>query len=571
MSGHHAVMRFDAYARTSGQPQPFAAHDRTRQLEAMAREPLDVLVIGGGITGVGCALDAVTRGLRVGIVEADDWASGTSSRSSKMIHGGLRYLAYGDVAVVRESLRERVRLQRNARHLVHPLSMLLPAYGRGPLPFDRAKIGAGLWLYDLLGHRRAAGALHRWRDLSELVRLVPNIALQSPAGGGRLRGAHHYHDGAADDARLVMSVLRSAVTRGVLAANGTPSVRLVREGGRVRGAIVGGEAAAAAHGSRDGTLELRARVVVNATGVWSDATLNDGDAAAFDAAPFRLVPSKGIHLTVRRDRAGVGSGIAFFEQTGNSNIFVEPWGDDLAFVGTTDAPFSGELRDPQPTEEEIGWLLKTANQFLRNPIERSDVVTGWAGLRALVAPPADTRDVKNGSAPNRSKDVSRRHLLVDAPGVVTIAGGKLTAYRAMAEDAIDHVAKQLGSSRRSVTSNLALDGDRAAPTTAEVGAVAERFGCTRSEARQLLRRHGSNVPALARLVERRPELAERVHPERPYLAVEAIWAMSHEQARGVADIVERRTRIALEVADTASAEAAVARLIDGISAATAAV
>ncbi|MCW2974030.1 MAG: glpD, partial [Thermoleophilia bacterium] len=481
---------------------------------------------------------------------------------------GLRYLANGDVAVVRESLRERVRLQRNARHLVRPLSMLLPAYGRGPFPFDRAKIGAGLWLYDALGHRKAAGALHKWRSVADLMRLVPNIALDSEAGGGRLRGAHHYHDGSADDARLVMTVLRSAVARGVLAVNGTPSLRLMHEGGRVVGAVVGGAAAAAAHGSHEGELQLRARVVINATGVWSDVTLDDSRDGEVSSAPFTLVPSKGIHLTVRRDRAGIGSGIAFFEQTGNSNIFVEPWGDDLAFVGTTDAPFDGDLRSPEPTEEEIAWLLGVANGFLRHPIRRSDVVTGWAGLRALVAPPADPDDIE-GTKPNASKDVSRRHLLVDEPGVVTVAGGKLTAYRAMAEDALDHVLRQLGRSAKCVTARLPLDGDRPLPTAREVGEVAAQFGCSRVDARQLLRRHGSNVPALAQLVRARPELGQRLHPDRSYLAVEAVWAIDYEQARTVDDVLARRTRITLEVDDLGPAQARVAELLDGDVAAAA--
>jgi glycerol-3-phosphate dehydrogenase len=542
------------------QPRGFAAVDRTTTLEEMAREPLDVLVIGGGITGVGCALDAAARGLRVGIVESDDWGSGTSSRSSKMNHGGLRYLANRDIAVVRESLRERIRLQRNARHLVRPLSMLLPAYGRGPLPWDRFKIGAGLWLYDLLGHRAAAGSLHHWRTLTDLVRLVPNIATTSTAGGGRLRGAHHYHDGSADDARLVMTVLRTGIARGVLAVNGTPSVRLVREGVRVRGAVVGGDAAAAAAGSVDGELELRAHVVVNATGVWSDATLGE-----HGEAPFELLPSKGIHLTVRRDRAGIESGIAFFEQTGNANIFLEPWSDDLAFIGTTDAPFTGDLRSPVPTEEEIAWLLDTANGFLRHPIERGDVITGWAGLRALVAPHEVGVELDpDAERPTKSKDVSRRHLLVDEPGVVTIAGGKLTAYRAMAEDAIDAVMTQLGRRGRSTTARLELEGSRALPTAREIGETAEAFSCTRSDARELLRRHGTNVEALAELVRERPELGERIHPERPYLAVEAVWAVSHEQARCADDVLARRTRITLEVADVEPIRGRVEALLEQV-------
>lgn len=528
----------------------FAAHDRTAALEAMAAEPLDVLVIGGGITGVGVALDATTRGLRVGIIERDDWAFGTSSRSSKMIHGGLRYLASGDVGVVRESLHERARIQRNAAHLVRPLSMLLPVYGRGPVPWQRVKLGTGLWAYEALGHRRAAGSLHAWRSLSELTRMVPGIALDSPAGGGRLRGAQHYHDACADDVRLVMSVLRTALSHGTHAANGTPAVRLLRDGETVRGAVVAGDAAAAALGARNGELEIEARVVVNATGVWADRTIlgdaDDGD--ALDVG-FQVLPSKGIHLTVRRERAGIESGIAFFEQTGNANVFLEPWQDDLAFIGTTDTPYVGDLERPMASDDDIDWLLGKVNQFIREPLDRSDVVATWAGLRPLVAPQTATGD---------SKDVSRRHLLVERPGLLTITGGKLTAYRSMAEHAVDAAARQLGRTERTCTRDLPLDGCRPLPTASELDELARSLRISRADARHLQRRHGANVPALCKLVDADRSLAERLHPERPYLAVEALWAARQEQARDVEDVLERRTRIALETRDPHAATGRIA-------------
>jgi glycerol-3-phosphate dehydrogenase len=534
-------------------PKPCAARDRSEQLAAMAVEPLDVLVVGGGITGVGVALDAATRGLRVGIVERDDWACGTSSRSSKMIHGGLRYLASGDVGVVRESLRERARIQRNAEHLVRPLSMLLPIYGGGPVPLQRLKLGAGLWAYEALGHRRAAGSLHEWRSLDELTRLVPGIALQSPAGGGRLRGAQHYHDASADDVRLVLAVLRTALAHDALAANGTPVLRLLRDGERVVGAVVGGDAVEGVPGARAGELELEAKVVVNATGVWADEILRSGDSDA--PVGFRVLPSKGIHLTVRRDRAGIESGIAFFEQTGNSNVFLEPWQDDLAFIGTTDAPYDGDIAAPMATDEEVDWLLGKVNQFLRTPLAREDVVSTWAGLRPLVMP--DT------TVDGASKDLSRRHLLVDRAGILTITGGKLTAYRSMAEHTVDAAMHQLGRKGSSQTRELRLEGSRPLALAAEVDDVATRLGIERTDARHLLRRHGTNVEHLLQLVAERPELAARVHPDRPYIAAEVVWAVSHEQARDVEDVLERRTRIALEVADPGRAAAAVEQLIGG--------
>ncbi len=529
------------------QPVAFAASGRVAQLEAMAAEPLDVLVVGGGITGVGVALDAVTRGLRVGIVERDDWACGTSSRSSKMIHGGLRYLASGDVKVVRESLRERSRIQRNAEHLTRPLPMLLPTYGRGPMPLQRMKLGIGLWMYEALGHRKAAGSLHQWLDISEFTRLVPGVDI-GPRGKTPLRGAHSYHDASADDVRLVLAVLRTALAHGAMAVNGAPVTRLLRDGERVVGAVVGGDAAAQVAGSMDGELALRARVVVNATGVWADETLRSG--AGDTPVGFRVMPSKGIHLAVRRDRVGIESGIAFFGQTDNSNVFIEPWQEDLAFIGTTDAPYSGDLVRPTVEPADIDWLLERVNPFLRDPIGHDDVLATWAGLRPLVGPDAE--------GDTKSKDVSRRHLLVDRAGSVTITGGKLTAYRSMAELAVDAVMAQLGRRGKCRTRDLRLEGSRPVPSTVEIDEVSALLGVERADARHLLRRHGTNVPHLLQLVHERPELGERLHPERPYLAVEATWAATHEQARDVEDVLHRRTRLALETRDPEAASDVVA-------------
>ncbi|MCW2961132.1 MAG: glpD2 2 [Thermoleophilia bacterium] len=523
-------------------PIALTAIGRSAQLEAMAEGVLDVLVVGGGITGVGVALDAVARGLRVGIVEADDWASGTSSRSSKMIHGGLRYLATGDIGVVRESLRERVALQHNAAHLVRPLPMMVPVYGPAAGAFQRARLGAGLWAYDLLGHRRAAGSLHKWRSLRAVTRALPGIAPESTVAGGALRGAFAYHDGSADDARLVLSVLRTAVGLGALAANGTRVERLLHEDGHVSGVVVSGDAVAQVSSAVDGELELTARVVVNATGVWADQLLGAEDDG------FDVVPSKGIHLTVRRDRAGIDSGVAFFEQTGNANVFLEPWQDDLAIIGTTDVPYDGPLAEPVATPEEVRGMLEMVNQFLRTPLTEADVITSWAGLRPLVKPRTTTKD---------SKDISRRHLLYDRPGIVTITGGKLTAYRAMAEAAVDTACAQLKVRTKSPTRDMPLDGCRPLASSREVGELADRLGTDRRVARHLLRRHGSNVPHLLALVDAHPELAGRLHPERPYLAVEAAWAARYEQARDVEDVLARRTRLTLETASPELAAEAV--------------
>jgi len=235
-------------------------------------------------------------------------------------------------------------------------------------------------------------------------------------------------------------------------------------------------------------------------------------------------------------------------------VFLEPWQEDLAIVGTTDTPYTGDLREPQATEDDIASVLRHVNAFLREPLERADVIATWAGLRPLVVP-----DSARGE---QTKDVSRRHLLVEGDGVVTITGGKLTAYRAMAEFAVDAAAKQLGVDERSRTRDLRLDGCRSLPTSTEVGELANRLRIDRTAARHLLRRHGSNVPAIAALIDADPSLAAPLHPERPYLAAEAVWAGTHEQARDVEDVLARRTRLTLETRDPdLAAPAAAAALV----------
>lgn len=520
-----------------------AASRRPEMLARMTRGVLDVLVVGGGVTGVGVALDAASRGLRVGIVERDDWASGTSSRSSKMIHGGLRYLATGDVSLVREALRERAALSRNAPHLVRPMQMLLPTYGRGPVPLERLKLEAGLAVYDILGAARLER--HAWLSNDRVLPRVPNIDPFPRPGRGALRGALAYFDAQADDVRLVLAVLRTAVAHGVVACNGTEVVRLLRSGGRVRGAVVRGDAVDGVDGARDGELEIEARMVVNAAGVWADRVIG-GPAVEHPDIGVQLLPSKGIHLTVDRERVGLDCGIAFFERSGSANVFVEPWGDDLAFVGTTDMPYHGDLDRPEATEAEVQLLLGRVNPFLRTPLRRSDVICTWAGLRPLVVP--DPRGMAAAAA--SSREVSRRHVLLREPGMVTMVGGKLTTYRSMAEHTVDAIVGEFGRHvPRSRTAALLLDGAMRPATPTDVEDLATRLGVERRSARQLLRRYGSRCDQLAALVAERPELAERLHPDRPSLAVEAVWGARAEQARSADDVLQRRTRLALETRD----------------------
>ncbi len=492
----------------------------------MTAQPLDVLVVGGGITGAGIAHDAALRGLRVGLVEQDDFASGTSSRSSKMVHGGLRYLATGDIGLVRESLRERRSLQLRAPHLVSALPMLLPIRRR----VSRMKYGAGLWAYDLLGAWRA-GTRHRWQSAHTVRELAPNLAV---AG---MRGALSYQDAAADDVRLVISVLRSAVQHGALAVNGVRVEELLRVGGRVVGARVRSDLAG------NDAVDISARVVINAAGVWA-GELHDRSNIS---TGLSMLPSKGIHLTVPRSVLGISTGVGLFPQTGR-NVFVEPWSDDLAIVGTSDSPHEGELADPQATDSEIEGLLADVNQFLGTPLARADVLNAWAGLRPLVVEASAT------SSRRTTRDLSREHRTLEQPGLVAMMGGKLTAYRQMAEEAVDAAVRQLGgSSMRCSTSRAMLDGHATVAEPAAVKQLADRMEIAPSVAQHLLRRYGSHAEVIAEICSERPELMEPLHPERPDICAEAVYAYEHELARDAHDVINYRTRLGIETTDNGAA------------------
>ncbi|MBC7644323.1 MAG: glycerol-3-phosphate dehydrogenase/oxidase [Thermoleophilia bacterium] len=504
-----------------------SASTRANMIDDIVGEELDVLVIGGGITGVGAAVDAAVRGLRVGLVEQADFASGTSSRSSKMIHGGLRYLATGDIKLVREALRERALIASRAPHLVRPLPMMLPIYGRR-IPWLRAKLEMGLLIYDLLGARRGYG-WHKWLNVREVLGRLPNLDPSTLLGGLA------YHDAQADDVSLVLSNVRTAAQHGARVVNRARVCSLIERDGRIAGARV----------SFDGgdEVEVLAKVVVNTTGVWADKLFAEIDSSL----GFALQPSKGIHLTVRRDRVGIDSGIAFFSQTGNSNIFIEPWDEELAFVGTSDTPYRGDLADPVATEEEIALLLTEINRFLRTPLMRDDVIATWAGLRPLVV----KVDAQGKVAAGNTKDVSRAHATVVSPGLVSMVGGKLTTYRHMAEDVIDAAARQLDRPVAACSTHLVpLDGAGPARQKWTVDAIVEHLNVDRAVARHLARRHGSNVATIVELCDDDASLRARLHPDRPYIRAEVIWAARYEMALSVDDVIHRRTRLGIETRDS---------------------
>ena len=491
--------------------------DRDSALERLGREQFDVLVVGGGITGAGVALDAASRGLRTALVERDDFSSGTSSRSSKLVHGGLRYLSQGEYGLVAQALAERQRLLVNAPHLVRPLPFLYPTYG------SRARmraVGTALWMYDLAGGFRI-GRLHRRLSVAEASVHTPSLRTD------RLAGAHLYFDAQADDARLTLAVVRTAVLgHRAVAANHVAVRGLVTSAdGRVAGAAV------AADGRE---FEIRARVVVNAAGVWADHLRLPGEHSA------SIRPAKGVHLTVHADLVETDVALVLAVPADDRSIFVVPWpGTDRVYLGTTDTDYDGPLDDPVCTADDVAYLLEAANAALSTTLRPSDVVGTWAGLRPLVA-----------GAPNqRSADLSRRHRVTRSPaGVVSITGGKLTTYRAMAADTVDAVEDALGRHRTPCrTARLALRGADGPP---------------RVDDDHLAARYGSEARVVAALIEADPRLGEPLVPSLPYLRAEAVYAVRYEMARTLDDILSRRTR-ALILARDASVAAApeVARLV----------
>jgi glycerol-3-phosphate dehydrogenase len=474
-----------------------ATFDRASALERLASETFDVLVVGGGITGAGVALDAASRGLRTALVERDDFGSGTSSRSSKLVHGGLRYLSQGDYALVAQALAERRRLLRNAPHLVRSLPFLVPAYGSAA---RMRAVGSALWLYDLTGGYRI-GSLHRRLSAAEALALAPCLR---PDG---LVGAHLYLDAQADDARLTLAVVRTAVLdHRAVAANHAAVTELIRaDSGRVTGARV--EAGGA-------SLDIRASVVVSATGVWADELRADGSRS--------IRPAKGVHLTLPAALVATDVAMVLTVPADGRSIFVVPWpGAERVYVGTTDTDYDGPLDAPTCTEEDTDYLLGALNAALSSTVTADDVLGTWAGLRPLVA----------SGGGGRSADLSRRHRVDRGPdGLVTIAGGKLTTYRAMAEDTVDEVQDALGRHRtRSPTARLALHGS---PTD----------GAPPGPSDHLAARHGTDARVVTAMVDASPTLGQPLVPTLPYLRAEAVYAARYEMARSVDDVLARRTR-----------------------------
>lgn len=510
---------------------------RTSAISAMTSTELDVLVVGGGIVGAGAALDAVTRGLSVGLLEQRDLASGTSSRSSKLVHGGLRYLEMLDFALVKEALEERgLLLTRLAPHLVRPVPFLYPLKHA----WERPYVGAGIALYDAMamtGRYDMGVPRHRHVFRKELARTAPDIRTED------LHGAIRYYDCQVDDARLVMSLARTAANNGAHIATRTQVTGFVRDGDRVVGAMC-------TDLENDIDFEVRAKVVINAAGVWTDQVqeLIGGDAS------LDVDASKGIHLVVPRDR--IRSECGFITKTEKSVLFVIPWG---AFwvIGTTDTPWDFDLAHPAASKTDIDYLLGHLNTLLKDPLDHRDVVGVWAGLRPLLKPV-----VRKGEQGETSK-LSREHTVANpVPGLVLIAGGKLTTYRVMAKDAVDHAIRDFARQPPSITERVPLLGAWGfeARTNQRV-ALSRESGIEVGMIDHLLGRYGGLIDEVLELIRARPELARPLEGAPLYLSAEVVYAVSHEGARHLDDVLTRRTRVSIETFDRGVASARPAALL----------
>lgn len=516
-------------------PSSPAIATRQASIKRLGTEHFDVLVVGGGITGAGVALDAAARGLKVAIVDQTDFAAGTSSKSSKLIHGGLRYLQQGDVALVYEALHERQRLLRNAPHLVRMLPFMIPVLTKdGVVSRKIARaLGSALWMYDLTGGWRV-GKFHRRLRAKTALTHMPTM------NSDRLAAAYLYFDAEADDARLTLAIVQSAMARGAVALNYCGVSALHKNSA---GVLIG----ASVRTHEGDTFDVSANVVVNATGVWGDA-LRQMDIGG-DSVTIR--PAKGIHITVPWELVQNDIAVVIPVPGDKRSLFVVPQmpnGDGtfrFTYVGTTDTDHRGAVDDPQCTQADIDYCLRALNKALdggtSRTITRDDVVGTWAGLRPLVVA-SDGQDVKG-----RTADLSRRHKVITSDsGMVTITGGKLTTYRKMAEHTVDAVLDSLKiSAKRCTTKRLTLHG-----------------ATSRDRNDHLVSRFGTQAPAIRELIKADASLGAPLITGLPYLNAEAVYCARNEMVVTLEDVLSRRVRgLLYDRHATAAAAFDTARLI----------
>jgi glycerol-3-phosphate dehydrogenase len=507
-------------SRTSaGKSSPAVLDARKHDLDALAGERWDVLVVGGGITGCGILLDAVSRGLRAALIERDDIAVGTSSRSSGLIHGGLRYLEQFQIGLVREALRERALLLKLAPHLVRLEPFLFPVYGG---PWARPFFGTGLTMYDLLG-ASADGGFHRHLSVEDSVAAVPGLRRKG------LRGAFLYHDGQEDDARFTISVLRTARAQGALAVTRVRALHGIEEGGRLVGCTVRDELTGA-------ELDVRAASIIDATGVWTGRA--DGP---FPAGNDQLTkPSRGTHIIVRRDRIPSQFGLTL--RIPHRVCFLVPWPDRWV-IGTTDHEDHGSPDRPAPTLTEVDEILENVNGTLDVGLTRRDVVAAFAGIRPLATDP--------GGSPGSTVKASREHRIRTEPnGLIRISGGKFTTYRLMAAQTVDAaIGRVAARARPSRTTEIPIAGAASmAELDALAAAIARESGLDPNRAERIVARFGTQASEVIELG-RELDLLRPLGPTIAQLEAEVAWSVREESALSVDDFLSRRTRLAQELPD----------------------
>ena len=505
---------------------------RAAALEEMNREEgLDILVVGGGITGAGIALDAASRGLRTGVVEMGDWASGTSSWSSKLVHGGLRYLYQLDLPLVREALSERGRLLETiAPHLVKAQPFLWPLTHH----CERSYSAVGVGVYDALALAGARG--HRTVPIQKHLGRKGARALAPALDPSRLIGAIRFYDARVDDARLVIDLIRTAVGLGALAVSRARVTGFLKD---ARGTVTG---AAVTDLETGATHEIRAARTINATGVWTEDTQN----LATDAGGLKVLASKGVHIVV--PKAAIDAETGIFLRTEKSVLFIIPW-PRYWVIGTTDTPWTEDVAKPVATAADIDYVLQHANEVLSRPLSRDDIIGVYAGLRPLLQPRLKPgADIRAAA----STKVSREHTVTRvAPGLTAIAGGKLTTYRVMAADAVDHaLGEALARAHPSATARLPLVGAAGyRALAARAGAIARERGWTLARVTHLLDRYGDELPALLDSIDDDPSLGRPLGEAPAFLRAEVAWAVTHEGAAHLDDVLLRRVRLDIEHRD----------------------
>lgn len=530
------------------------APGRAEQFRNLAETAFDILVIGGGISGAAVARDAARRGFRTALVEAADFASGTSSRSSRLVHGGLRYLEHFEFDLVFEASQERRTLLRIATHLVRPLEFHFPIFRDGRI--GRRKLDAGMWLYDALSLFRNIER-HQMLDTEAMLAREPGLRAEGLLGGAR------YFDAQVDDARLVVTTIVAAVEAGATVVNRAEVVRIDASDWPGHRALVRD-----AEGGRE--VAVDALAVVNATGAWAEQMLDRvtadprGRGPEEDAASaVRIRPSRGTHIHVARERVGHSGALIFEVPRDGRVMFILPWREDLTLIGTTDEFFDGRPHEVAATPGDIAYLIEATRHLLpASKLGPEDVISAWAGLRPLVAPPADGADE---GAVSREFEVHQH-----PPGVFTLSGGKLTSHRHMAEATLDCVQAFLAPAgvkalRRVDTDKVPLPGARFRDLDAlrsRIRTRARAQGLERASADRLTRAYGTRANRVLDLVERSPRLGERVVAGRPHLLAEAVYAVRSEMALHVEDILFRRMRVGLETrSGTADAARRVAEVV----------